>query len=194
MFLPMMLPSSWIFARIAFYPSLLWGIATESSTKRWYDRIDTHVILGALPFKSQTRELVENENVEAVVTMNEDYETRYIANSKQEWAEWGVTQLQLSTVDFNNAPSQEMIQRGVAFIEEMNQNEKTVYVHCKAGRGRSTTLVACYLMKAKKLTPEKAHEYIKSRRPHILLASRQWEAIRLFHKSLNTQQDNDHIL
>lgn len=65
----------------------------------------------------------------------------------QEWAEWGVTQLQLSTVDFNNAPSQEMIRRGVAFIEEMNENEKTVYVHCKAGRGRSTTLVACYLMK-----------------------------------------------
>ena len=53
----MMLPSSWVFARIAFYPSLLWGIATESSTKRWYDRIDTHVILGALPFKSQTREV-----------------------------------------------------------------------------------------------------------------------------------------
>ena len=70
----------------------------------------------------------------------------------QEWAEWGVTQLQLSTVDFNNAPSQEMIQRGVAFIEEMNQNEKTVYVHCKAGRGRSTTLVACYLMKVCSVT------------------------------------------
>ena len=71
---------------------------------------------------------------------------------QQEWAEWGVTQLQLSTVDFNNAPSQEMIQRGVAFIEEMNQNENTVYVHCKAGRGRSTTLVACYLMKVFSLT------------------------------------------
>ena len=49
--------SSAIFARIAFYPSLLWGIATESSTKRWYDRIDTHLILGALPFKSQTKEV-----------------------------------------------------------------------------------------------------------------------------------------
>ena len=52
-----MLPSSSVFARIAFYPSLLWGIATESATKRWYDRVDTHVILGALPFKSQTKEV-----------------------------------------------------------------------------------------------------------------------------------------
>ena len=49
--------SSGIFARVAFYPSLLWGIATESSTKRWYDRVDTNVILGALPFKSQTKEV-----------------------------------------------------------------------------------------------------------------------------------------
>ena len=49
--------SSGIFARVAFYPSLLWGIFTESSTKRWYDRVDTNVILGALPFKSQTKEV-----------------------------------------------------------------------------------------------------------------------------------------
>lgn len=49
--------SSWIFARVAFYPSLLWGIVTESATKRWYDRVDTNVILGALPFKSQTKEV-----------------------------------------------------------------------------------------------------------------------------------------
>ena len=65
----------------------------------------------------------------------------------QEWAEWGVTQLQLATIDFNNAPSQEMLWKGVGFIEKMNTNSKSVYVHCKAGRGRSTTLVACYLMK-----------------------------------------------
>ena len=56
-------------------------------------------------------------------------------------------QLQLATIDFNNAPSQEMLRKGVEFIEEMNVNQSTVYVHCKAGRGRSTTLVACYLMK-----------------------------------------------
>ena len=38
----------------------------------------------------------------------------------QEWAEWGVTQLQLATIDFNNAPSQEMLWQGVGFIEKMD--------------------------------------------------------------------------
>ena len=65
----------------------------------------------------------------------------------QEWEEWGVTQLQLATVDFNNAPSQEMLRRGLEFSEEMNVNENSVYVHCKAGQGRSTTLVDCHLIK-----------------------------------------------
>ena len=67
----------------------------------------------------------------------------------QEWASWGVTQLHLATVDFNNAPSQEMLRKGVEFIEEMNQNQNSVYVHCKAGRGRSATLATCYIMKVK---------------------------------------------
>lgn len=107
----------------------------------------------------------------------------------QEWENWGVTQLHLPTVDFNNAPSQEMLRRGVEFIEEMNQNQNSVYVHCKAGRGRSATLATCYVMKAKKLSPMDAHQYIKSKRPHILIASRQWDAIELFYKNLS---DQDH--
>ena len=44
-------------------------------------------------------------------------------------------------------------------------------------------------LQAKRLTPEGAHQYIKSKRPHILLAPRQWEAIRLFYKNL-PQQEN----
>ena len=60
---------------------------------------------------------------------------------------WGVEQLCLETVDFNNAPSHDMLNKGVEFIEDMKQQGSSVYVHCKAGRGRSATLVACYLMK-----------------------------------------------
>ena len=51
---------------------------------------------------------------------------------------------------FNNAPFQEMLRRGVEFIEEMNVNENSVCVQCNAGRGRSTTLVACYSVSHKR--------------------------------------------
>ncbi|KAK3697921.1 hypothetical protein QZH41_013010 [Actinostola sp. cb2023] len=141
--------SSGFAARVFFYPTLLWNVMMQGNSRRWYDRIDSTVILGALPFKGQTKQLVEEEKVKAVITLNEEYETKYLSNSTEEWSLWGVKHLCLATVDFNNAPPQEMLQRGVNFLEDMQSEGSTVYVHCKAGRGRSATLVACYLMKVK---------------------------------------------
>ena len=54
--------------------------------------------------------------------------------------------LHLDVVD-RQAPSQEQLCKGVAWILDKNKSGKgTVYVHCKAGRARSATLVAAYLM------------------------------------------------
>jgi atypical dual specificity phosphatase len=64
--------------------------------------------------------------------------------------------LQLSTTDIFETPCQEKLKQGVNFINQFknsdnnnktNRNKSTVYVHCKAGRTRSATLVGCYLMK-----------------------------------------------
>lgn len=49
------------------------------------------------------------------------------------------------------------------------------------------------VLQAKRLTPDGAYHYIKCKRPHILLAPRQWEAIKLFHKNL-TQDNHDATL
>ena len=49
--------SSGVAARVFFYPTLLWNVMMQGRNRRWYDRIDTTVILGALPFKSQTKEV-----------------------------------------------------------------------------------------------------------------------------------------
>lgn len=68
--------------------------------------------------------------------------------------------LQLATTDIFEAPCQKKLLDGVEFINRyLSANEKipgipsdstantgTVYVHCKAGRTRSATLVGCYLM------------------------------------------------
>mgnify|MGYP006952295240 CR=1 FL=1 len=48
-----------MFARVTFYPSLLYNIFMERFTdRRWYDRIDETVILGALPFQKMTNQVL----------------------------------------------------------------------------------------------------------------------------------------
>lgn len=47
-----------MFARVTFYPTLVYNVFMEKiSSRRWYDRIDDNVILGALPFPSMTEEV-----------------------------------------------------------------------------------------------------------------------------------------
>ena len=53
-------------------------------------------------------------------------------------------------------------------------------MHCKAGRGRSTTVVLCYLIKHKGMAPTEALAMVRAKRPQIHLAQGQWAAIEKF--------------
>lgn len=47
-----------MFARVSFYPTLFYNVFMEKvTTRRWYDRIDEHTILGALPFRSMAQQV-----------------------------------------------------------------------------------------------------------------------------------------
>lgn len=143
---------------------------------------------------------MKNENVKAVVSMNEDYEINYLSNNTAQWAKLGVKFLQLPTIDIFQAPSQSKLYNGVEFINSFLPSDKkikniasshelndtnesgSVYVHCKAGRTRSATLVGCYLMKKNGWTPEQAVDHMRSCRSHVLLHSPQWKALRQFYE------------
>ncbi|XP_055902377.1 phosphatidylglycerophosphatase and protein-tyrosine phosphatase 1-like isoform X1 [Eupeodes corollae] len=191
-------------ARISFYPTLLYNVVMEKATTRnWFDRIDDNVILGALPFRSMTNDLVKNENMKAVVSMNEDYELTAFSNTADKWKFLGIDFLQLATTDIFESPCQDKLFQGVEFINKylppkeripslktssLPENTGTVYVHCKAGRTRSATLVGCYLMMRNHWTPDQAVQHMRKCRPHILLHTKQWHALRLFHKNNIEQQ------
>lgn len=47
-----------MFARVTFFPSLVYNVFMEKVTARqWYNRIDENVILGALPFPTMTKQV-----------------------------------------------------------------------------------------------------------------------------------------
>uniref|UniRef100_A0A3Q3X0V0 Phosphatidylglycerophosphatase and protein-tyrosine phosphatase 1 n=1 Tax=Mola mola TaxID=94237 RepID=A0A3Q3X0V0_MOLML len=170
---------------LLFYPTLAYNVVMEKvSSRRWFDRVDETVILGALPFRSMTKQLVDSENVRGVITMNEIYETKYFCNSAEEWRAAGAEQLRLSTVDLTGIPSLENLHRGVEFALKHREQGNSVYVHCKAGRSRSATLAAAYLIRVHCWTPEEACQKLASVRPHVLVRSAQLEMLRRYHQQV----------
>nr|CAG4648342.1 EOG090X0GSS [Moina brachiata]SVE93341.1 EOG090X0GSS [Moina brachiata] len=173
-----------LIARVSFYPSLAYNVLMEKiSSRDWYNHVDNQVILGAIPLRYKTRELVAQENVKAVVSLNEEYEVQYVTNSAEEWKQLGVDYIRFNVVDMFEAPSQDMLKEGVQFINRTIEQGGTVYVHCKAGRSRSATLVGCYLMQKNLWTPEQAISHLKSVRPHVIFTPHKVEALDLFYKN-----------
>ena len=98
--------------------------------------------------------------VGAVVNTCEEY-----AGPVKAYQAAGIQQLRVPTVDFTH-PSLESVERAVAFMQQHVAEGKRIYVHCKAGRARSGTVVLCYLIAARDMTPDQAQQLILQQRPH----------------------------
>ncbi|XP_035758841.1 phosphatidylglycerophosphatase and protein-tyrosine phosphatase 1, partial [Egretta garzetta] len=104
----------------------------------------------------------------------------------QEWEAMGVDQLRLSTVDLTGVPTLENLHKGVEFILKHRACGNSVYVHCKAGRSRSATMVAAYLIQLHHWSPQEAIEAIAKIRPHILVRHKQVQVLETFHRNVIT--------
>ncbi|KAL6974489.1 Phosphatidylglycerophosphate phosphatase ptpmt2 [Sarracenia purpurea var. burkii] len=162
-------------ARILFYPTLLYNVFRNKiqAEFRWWDEIDQYLLLGAVPFPKDVPRL-KQLGVGGVITLNEPYETLVPTSL---YHAHGIDHLVIPTRDYLFAPSFVDINQAVGFIHENTSCGRTTYVHCKAGRGRSTTIVLCYLVEYKHMSPAAALEYVRSKRPRVLLAPSQWKAV-----------------
>ncbi|XP_043717247.1 phosphatidylglycerophosphate phosphatase PTPMT2-like [Telopea speciosissima] len=167
-------------ARVLFYPTLLYNVVRNKiqSEFRWWDGVDEFILLGAVPFPTDVPRL-QQLGVCGVITLNEPYETLVPTSL---YRARGIEHLVIPTRDYLFAPSFGDICQAVDFIHKNASFGKTTYVHCKAGRGRSTTIVLCYLVQHKQMTPDAAYEYVRSIRPRVLLASSQWEAVQEYYR------------
>lgn len=86
--------------------------------------------------------------------------------------------LYLPTRD-NTAPTLEHLARGVAFIHDMKQEGKKIYIHCWEGLGRGPTMVAAYLV-SDGMSPDEAWATIRKARPFIRPVPEQEAQIRAF--------------
>ncbi|ETN22400.1 hypothetical protein PPTG_02348 [Phytophthora nicotianae INRA-310] len=174
---------------VVFHVSLLYNLVLQHEQRRpWWSRIEPRLILGALPLqnKSHLDQLVQGEGVKAIVTMNQPVEL--LPNllstpvSPAEWENAQVTQCFGSTGDFT-PPTLETLERCVSFVhEQVDVQQNTTYVHCKAGRGRSTVVVVAFLVQYRDMKLEEAFEFVKSKRPHVSLHPKQRRILHEFSK------------
>ncbi|HHH44106.1 MAG TPA: phosphatase, partial [Gammaproteobacteria bacterium] len=149
-------------ARVVYVPSLMWNIMLARCLRHrdWWNRVDQHVLLGALPFPRDVEKL-SSEGVSAVVNTCQEY-----AGPVSAYKNFGIRQLRIPTIDFT-PPALQDIELAVAFMNRHIADGKTVYVHCKAGRGRSATVVMCWLIQDRQISASDAQQWIRKFRPHI---------------------------
>jgi atypical dual specificity phosphatase len=161
-------------AHALFWPTLAWNflLVKYSQELHWYDEIVAEkdgrgrVILGGYPWPAWVAlDLEISEKVE--VAINTVAEKPGSMFSKE------VKMINLPMRDFAE-PSARAVLLCVAEIDAAFQSGQTVYVHCKAGKGRSATAVLCWLVIRKGLSVAEAQALLIAKRPQVLgsLASR----------------------
>ena len=155
-------PIRWLWAHAVYYPSRAWNnvMFSRGHYHRW-DRIAEHVWLGSVPSApSHVRDL-HALGVRAVVNVCEEFYGLDLL-----YRELGIEQLHVPTVDFST-PASDDLKRAAAFVEKHVALNVGVYIHCKAGRGRSVAVALAWLILYKHMTPEQAFLTIQRARPHI---------------------------
>jgi atypical dual specificity phosphatase len=133
-------PLSAVVSKTLFWPTLPITACRRIGT--WMTVVDGAVVIGGAPigFMGLPERLYEEYGVRGVVNMCKEYR-----GPTRQYEKLGMKELWLPTVD-HFEPSVEDLKTAVSFIESYKAKGHRVYVHCRAGHGRSAAAVFAYLL------------------------------------------------
>ncbi|NIP39767.1 MAG: phosphatase [Candidatus Dadabacteria bacterium] len=160
-------------AYLLFYPTLLWTVFLSRvlNLRNWWDEIDEFIILGAIPFSSDVRALHET-GVRGIINLCVES-----SGPTALYKKYDIDYHYLPTVDFT-CPDVQTIAKGVSIIRKYRDKDEKVYIHCKAGRGRSATIVFCWLVCQGNYSMEDAMKLLLSKRHQVNRKLHQREQVR----------------
>lgn len=130
--------------------------------------------LGGIPNRltSYGERLANELKIKHVMSVNESWEREpmglSIPYTKQDYQDLGIDFHPIDVVDLN-IPTNKQLHDAADFIHNNLSKGENVYVHCKAGMGRSASTIAAYFIKYHHMSPKDAAIYVKHNRPVSLV-------------------------
>ena len=129
----------------------------------------------AIPTSIDEVEWAIDQGVKSIVTIREEpLDSDYTNN---------VNYLHVHSNDMG-VPEFDDLVKTVNFIHDRIVNDEPVMVHCLAGLGRTGTILACYLIKYKKMSADDAIQKVRNERSGSIQSFSQEEIIFQFAKAL----------
>lgn len=183
----------WIIDPIKYNISLMSKMVINKYDKTkspWWSKINDNIYIGAVPFYNQEDEIIKCIGKDGhILSIMRKFENNYSGLFIKtvfpiRWKELNIKHYQIETPDFLPLKI-EKIKEAIAYVNDVvNLKEKKIYVHCKAGHGRSVIVVACYLIQYENMDIDESINFIKEKRPCININKDQYNCIKKFNNSL----------
>lgn len=166
-----------IVAQSIFYPTLWWNmlLGRVLKVRNWWDPVNEHIVIGAWPFAADVPKLAKLQ-IGAVVNTCEEYE-----GPVEQYEKHDIVQHRMPTIDFTH-PLYDDVKGAVEFMDQQIAAGRKVYVHCKAGRARSATVVICWLIKNEKMSAAAGQKLLLEKRAHVNPRLPQREVVQQFER------------
>jgi atypical dual specificity phosphatase len=172
-----------LLVRLSFLPTLWYNrCMVLAGIWRPWDWIDEYICLGALPTRRMLTEL-QAQGVGGAINMCREFRGHRAAMDSL-----NIEQLHLPTLDYH-PPGLHEADLALAFIDRIIESGRKVYIHCKAGRARSATIVLCYLIRRYHISPEEALRRVKQKRPHVNAYIEQREVVQAIARQYADKRD-----
>ncbi|HKU50209.1 MAG TPA: dual specificity protein phosphatase 23 [Nitrososphaera sp.] len=137
-----------------------------------------------LPFTEDEFEWLVERGIRSIVTVRE-------VPLPSDWFSGSDVSYKHVKVEDFGAPTIEELDASVAYIEEQIAAGRPVMVHCAAGKGRTGTVLAAYLVKNENLTAQQAIEKLRRIRPGSVQSVVQETAVSMYEKFLKSKEKSE---
>lgn len=161
----------------------------------WFNPISSNIYIGALPLRDLNHHnILPRKGIQTVISLVEKFELNddnfLTPVQRSDWVQKGIRCEHIETPDFTPL-SIEKLNYTAQLINDEVQRDRIIYVHCKAGRGRSAMAVIAYYMKFHHLSAQQAIQHVKNRRPTINMNSSQKNMLLDYEFHLKNQNQNN---